>query len=311
MMFASSLAIFSIMLAASCTSVGVKSSHQVTANIMFFAHSSFASSKGFSMACLVAFIVLFSHSPYHIPNKAVPEFLIITDISAKSIFIKPGLIIKSDMPFTQRWSILSIISNACLNVVFLSIILNILSFGITIRVSTVSLSLLNHSIAFCNLLFHSKLKGLVTTHTVSIQSSLATCAITGVAQVQVPPHIQAVIKSISVSSSSFLMSSALSSAAFLQISKFAPAPSHLVIFKPIFIFLGARLFSSACASVFTLINPTHSIHSCIILFIVFPQAQPAQITLILAQGMNSGVISFIAILYIIYNLKYFFNKVFY
>jgi len=101
-MFASSLAIFSMTLAASCTSVGVKSSHQVTANIIFFAHSSFASSNGFSIACLVAFTVLFSHSPYHIPNKAVPEFLIITDISAKSIFIKPGLTIKSDIPFTQR-----------------------------------------------------------------------------------------------------------------------------------------------------------------------------------------------------------------
>jgi len=50
------------MLAASCTSVGVKSSPPVTANIIFFAHSNFASNNGFSIACLVASTVLFSHS---------------------------------------------------------------------------------------------------------------------------------------------------------------------------------------------------------------------------------------------------------
>jgi hypothetical protein len=191
---------------------------------------------------------------------------------------------------------LSIILNADLKVVFLSIILNILSLGITIRVSTTSFTLSSPSIAFSSLLLHSKLKGFVTTHTVSTHISFAACAITEVAQVPVPPHIPHVMKSISVSDKYLLISSIFSSAAFLPTSGFAQAQSHLVKFNQMFIFLFAKLFSKACASVFTAINSTPSIHSCTILFIVFPPAPPTQITLILAQGINSGIISSIAIL---------------
>jgi len=150
---------------------------------------------------------------------------------------------------------------AALNVVFLSIILNILSFGITIRVSTHSFIFDNHSIAFSNLLFHSKENGFVTTHTVRIHNSFAACAITGAAPVQVPPHIPAVIKSISVSSKCLLISSIFSSAAFLPISGFAQAHNHLVKLSQIFTLSFAKLFSNACASVFTAINSTQSIHS--------------------------------------------------
>jgi hypothetical protein len=171
------------------------------------------------------------------------------------------LITKSDIPWTHKCNILSIILNADLNVVFLSIILNILSFGITISVSTHSFILLNHSIAFSNLLFHSKEKGFVTTHTVRIPNSFAACAITGAAPVQVPPHIPAVIKSISVSSKCLLISSIFSSAAFLPISGFAQAPSHLVRFSQMLTLSFAKLFSKACASVFTAINSTPSIPS--------------------------------------------------
>jgi hypothetical protein len=51
--------------------------------------------------------------------------------------------------------------------------LNILSFGITISVSTDSLSFCNPSIAFSNLLLPSNEKGFVTTHTVKIHNSFA------------------------------------------------------------------------------------------------------------------------------------------
>gem|GEM_PF-1520296 len=108
MIFASSSATSSTIEAASCTSIGVRSSQPVTANTIFFAHSSLISNRGFSIACLVASKVLFSHSPYPIPRSAVPESFIITLTSAKSILIRPGLIIKSDIHCTHRYNILSI-----------------------------------------------------------------------------------------------------------------------------------------------------------------------------------------------------------
>jgi hypothetical protein len=48
--------------AASFTSIGVKSYHHVTANIMLLAQSKFSSSKGFSIAFLAASTALFSHA---------------------------------------------------------------------------------------------------------------------------------------------------------------------------------------------------------------------------------------------------------
>ncbi|OQB42305.1 MAG: hypothetical protein BWY04_00371 [candidate division CPR1 bacterium ADurb.Bin160] len=53
----------SITLAASCTSVGVRSSPHATANITFLALSIFVSSNGFSIAFLAASTALFSHAP--------------------------------------------------------------------------------------------------------------------------------------------------------------------------------------------------------------------------------------------------------
>jgi len=182
-----------------------------------------------------------------------------------------------------------------LNVVFLSIILNILSFGITIRVSTACFIFSSQAKAFSNLFLPSKLKGFVTTQTVKIPISFATCAITGAAHVQVPPHIQAVTKSISVSCRYFLISSILSSAAFLPTSGLAQAQSHLVIFSQILTFFSAKLLANACASVFTAIKSIPFNHSETILFNVLAQPHHTPITVILAQGINAGLISFITI----------------
>ena len=125
---------------------------------------------------------------------------------------------------------MSIISNACLNVVFLSEILKILSLGITIKVSTFSFILANPSIAFSSLFFHSKPKGFVTIPIVKIHMLFAIHAITGAAPVPVPHHIHAVTNTISASHKACLISFSDSSADFLQISGFAHAQSHLVIF---------------------------------------------------------------------------------
>jgi hypothetical protein len=86
-----------------------------------------------------------------------------------------------------------------LKVVFLSITLNILSFGITISVSTASFIFFSHSSAFIPLLFPSKLNGFVIIPTVSIPIPFAMFAITGAAPVHVPPHIPHVMNTMSVS----------------------------------------------------------------------------------------------------------------
>jgi hypothetical protein len=108
--------------------------------------------------------------------------------------------------------------------------LKILSLGITIKVSTFSFILSNPSIAFSSLFFHSKPKGFVTIQIVNIHILFAIHAITGAAHVPVPHHIHAVMNTMSASHNACLISFSDSSAAFLHISGFAQAQSHLVIF---------------------------------------------------------------------------------
>jgi len=217
-------------------------------------------------------------------------------MSAKSILISPGFVIKSEIHFIPEYSILSIIKNACLKVVFLSITLKILSFGITINVSTAFFIFANHSSAFNSLCLPSKLKGLVTTHIVKIPISFAIFAITGPAHVHVPHHIHNVMKTISVSCSIFFISVSLSSAAFLPISGLAHAHKPFVRFNHILIFFGAKLLAKSCASVFIATKSTFSSHSLIILFTALFQQPPTHSTLIFAPGIKSGLISFIIIL---------------
>jgi hypothetical protein len=112
--------------------------------------------------------------------------------------------------------------------------LNILSLGITIKVSTFSFILANPSTAFSSLFFHSKENGFVTIPIVKIPMLFAIPAITGAAHVPVPHHIHAVTNTISASPKACLISFSDSSADFLQISGLAHAQSHLVIFIQIF-----------------------------------------------------------------------------
>jgi hypothetical protein len=198
------------------------------------------SNKGFSIAFLAASIALFSPAPYPIHNRAFPEFCITTLISAKSILISPGFIIKSDIHCTPKNNILSIIINACLKDVFLSITVNILSFGITINVSTLSFSFFSPSSAFISLFLPSNEKGLVMIATVNIHMLFAIFATTGHAPDHVHHHNHSVIKTISVSCSIALISASDSSAAFLPISGFAHAHSHFVRLSHILTFSDAK-----------------------------------------------------------------------
>jgi hypothetical protein len=178
-------------------------------------------------------------------------------------------------------------------------IVYILSFGITIKVSTASLNLANHSSAFDFLFAHSKLKGFVTTHIVKIHISLAIFATTGPAHVPVHPHIHNVMNTMSVSCNMFFMSASLSSAAFLPISGLAPAHRPFVRFSQMLIFLSAKLPAKSCASVFRAINSTPDNHSWIILFRDLFQPQPTHKTFIFAPGINGGTTSFIVILSVV------------
>jgi hypothetical protein len=55
-----------------------------------------SSKSGESIALLAASTALFSQEPYQIPIKAEPAFFITDLTSAKSTFIKPGCVIKSE-----------------------------------------------------------------------------------------------------------------------------------------------------------------------------------------------------------------------
>ena len=141
--------------------------------------------------------------------------------------------ITSAIPFVAVFNTSLAFAKALLNVKspYTSISLSLL---ITKSVSTFALNSSNPSSAYCFLYPPSVQKGTVTTATVRISFSLATRAITGAAPVPVPPPIPAVMKSIFVLvSSNSSIRSILSSAAFLPISGFAPAPNPSVISAPI------------------------------------------------------------------------------
>ena len=149
--------------------------------------------------------------------------------SAKSTFISPGCVIRSEIPVTHWFNTSSTILKASRSGVFLSIIVRILSFGIVIKVSTLSLSFSNQSRDWKALLCHSNPNGFVITQITSAPSHLAISAITGDAQVPVQPHIQQVMKTMSAHESACFISSLDSSAAFLPTSGLAQAQSHLVV----------------------------------------------------------------------------------
>ena len=153
--------------------------------------------------------------------------------SAKSKFTSPGMAIKSDIPCTPCLNTSSAILKASIIDVFLSIICNSLSFGITTNVSTFPFKLSIPLSACESLFFPSNVNGFVTTPMVKIPISFAACATTGAAPVPVPPPIPAVTNTISAPLKTSANSPLLSSADCAPISGFAPAPNPLVIFSPI------------------------------------------------------------------------------
>ena len=268
--------------AAVLTSCNPSDSPPVTFIITPLAPSIVVSSIGLWIACLAASSALFSPDALPIPICAIPVFSIIVFTSAKSRFTSPGTLIKSDIPWTPCLSTSSAILNASIIVVFLSMICSNLSFGITTNVSTLPFRLSIPRSAWVKRFFPSNVNGFVTTAIVNIPISFAMLATVGAAPVPVPPPIPDVTKTISAPLIASDISCLLSSAAWAPMSGFAPAPSPLVIFSPIWIFVPAFESIRACLSVLTATNSTPSIPESTILFTALFPAPPTPITFIIA-----------------------------
>jgi len=240
------------------------------------------SRSGDATASFTASIAFSSPLALPIPICAIPLSFITVCTSAKSRLISAGRLIRSVIPCTACCNTSSAFFNASGMEVRLSTISKSLSFGITIRVSTLSLSFSIPDTALIIRFFASNLNGFVTTPTVRIPCSLAIFATTGAAPVPVPPPIPQVTNTISAPLTAADNSSALSSAAFSPISGCAPAPSPFVSFSPICINVGALQSCNACLSVFTPINSTPPIFSSIMRFTALLPAPPTPITIILA-----------------------------
>ena len=245
------------------------------------------SKSGESTAILIASAALSSPLPYPMPICAMPFSFMTVCTSAKSRLMTDGTLIRSVIPCTDCCNTSSAFLSASGMVVRRSTISSSLSFGMTIKVSTCSLSFSIPISAFVIRVRASNLNGFVTTPTVRIPISFAIAATIGAAPVPVPPPIPHVTNTMSAPFSDSFISSELSSAAFSPTSGFAPAPSPFVSFSPICKSFGALQSCNACLSVLTPINSTPVIVSSIIRFTALLPAPPTPTTIILAAASVS------------------------
>ena len=248
------------------------------------------SNSGLDTACFTASIALSSPFALPIPMWAIPLSVITVCTSAKSKLISPGTLIRSVIPWTDCWRTSSAFFNASGIVVLRSTISNNLSFGITIKVSTLSFRRSMPCNALAIRAFASKRKGLVTIPTVRIPISFAILATTGAAPVPVPPPMPQVTNTMSAPFSACASSSELSSAAFSPISGLAPAPKPLVSFSPICIAVGALQSFNAWWSVLIPISSTPAIFSSTMRFTALLPAPPTPTTIILAAFSFSFIL---------------------
>ncbi len=162
-----------IIFAASCISSIARSSPPATAKSTPFALCIEISRRGELIAAFAASVALLSPDAVPIPINAEPAFSMTLLMSAKSTFMIPGVVIRSDIPSTAWRNMSSHIENADFTVVALSTMASSLSFGIIMRASTCFLNSSRPDSARRLLWAPSKAKGLVTTATVKAPSSFA------------------------------------------------------------------------------------------------------------------------------------------
>ena len=230
-------------------------------------------------------MALWSPLAIPIPICATPLSFIIVLTSAKSIFIKPGIVIKSVIPWTPFFKTPSASLNASTIVVPFDTVFIRLLFSTTINASTFFFILAIPFSAFSLLLLPSNTNGFVTIPTVKIPIFLANSHTTGAAPVPVPPPIPAVTNTISAPSNNFFIFSSSSLAAISPNKGFEPAPNPFVVFFPIWSWVSAFDCVKACSSVFIAINCTFCIPSSIILFTALFPAPPTPITFIFTKSL--------------------------
>ena len=203
--------------------------------------------------------------------------------SAKSVLIRPGVVISVVIPSTPWRRISSAVSKAFSRGVDSSEMSRSRSLGMTICVSTLSLRCTMPCSACTERRRPSKPNGRVTTPIVRAPAAFATSATMGAPPVPVPPPSPAVMKTMSAPSSASSISARCSSAACRPISGSLPAPRPRVRFLPISNFTSASLISSAWASVFTATNSTPFRPASIIRLMAFTPPPPMPTTLITAK----------------------------
>ncbi len=223
---------------------------------------------------------LLSPLPTPMPIMASPCPSMTVRTSAKSMLISPASVMRSEMPCTPCLSTSSAMRKASLSGVFLSTTLRRFWLGITMTVSAACLSFEKPSSAILFTTRPSKVKGFVTTATVSAPKSRAVCAMMGAEPVPVPPPSPAVTKTMSAPRSACSILSLSSIAAFSPISGFPPAPRPFVIFEPTPSLISALERPRSCRSVFTAINWTFLRPAMIMRFTAFEPPPPVPITFI-------------------------------
>ena len=236
------------------------------------------SSSGDSTACTAASIARCSPTPMPIPSSAVPASDMIVRTSAKSRLIRPGSVIRSEMPCTPWRRTSSATLNASTIVVCLSSTWSRREFGTTISVSTSCASSSTPTSAWSIRREPSNENGFVTIPTDSAPTSLASRATMGAAPVPVPPPAPAVMKIMSAPFSRLLMRSYSSSADWRPSSGSDPDPSPRVTSLPMCSVTCARECSSDCRSVLIEMNSTPSTPASIMRSTALTPAPPTPTT---------------------------------
>ena len=183
-----------------------------------------ASRSGEEIAASAARIALSSPVASPMPMSAVPASFMIALTSAKSRLTSPGMVMRSEIPFTPLRRTSSARWYASRTVRLSSAISKRRSLGMTMRVSTALRSSARPAVALFARWRPSNSNGRVTTPTVKAPMDRAISATTGAAPVPVPPPSPAVTKTMSASSRAALMTSPFSSAALRPTAGSAPAP---------------------------------------------------------------------------------------
>ena len=203
--------------------------------------------------------------------------------SAKSVLMRPGVVMRSVMPCTPCNNTSSAILNAFNIDVRSSLTWSRRSFGMMMIVSTFSFSFAMPDSACTERRRPSKPNGRVTTPIVSAPICLAISATTGAPPVPVPPPLPAVMNTMSAPFSTSSISWRCSSAAWRPMSGSEPAPRPRVSLRPMSSFTSASDNNSDCASVLIAMNSTPFNPASIMRLTALQPPPPTPTTLITAR----------------------------